>query len=75
MSCGYSNKVFMCPYFAWDERLAIHCEGGCASFADRVSAEIYADKFCANITGWNRCTLASARTEYYDRRDRDEKRR
>ena len=41
---GYSSKTFVCPFFKWDERLRVHCEGGCLSFHDRPEAEDYIDR-------------------------------
>ena len=35
---GYSNKTFACPFFTWDERLAVHCEGGRVTFPDKEAA-------------------------------------
>ena len=32
---GYSNKTFACPFFKWDERLCVHCEGGRVTFPDK----------------------------------------
>lgn len=32
---GYSHKTWACPFFRWDERLCVRCEGGCMSFPDR----------------------------------------
>lgn len=40
---GYSHKTWACPFFHWDERLCVRCEGGCMSFPDREALAEYAD--------------------------------
>ncbi len=67
---GYSNKTFACPFFRWDERLRVHCEGGCVSFRDRQEATEYIDRHCADLKDWNSCSLACSLLRYYERTDR-----
>jgi hypothetical protein len=64
---GYSSKTFVCPFFKWDERLRVHCEGGCLSFHDRPEAEDYIDRHCADLEGWKCCSLACSLLRYYER--------
>ena len=40
---GYSHKTWACPFFRWDERLCVRCEGGCMSFPDRKSCTVAAN--------------------------------
>ena len=42
---GYSHKTWACPFFHWDERLCVRCEGGCMSFPDREALAEYADRY------------------------------
>ena len=65
---GYSNKTFACPFFKWDERLCVHCEGGRVTFPDKAAAQEYIDRYCA-AQGWQACTVASALLRYYERTD------
>ena len=44
---GYSNRTFYCPFFRWDERTRVHCEGGKISFPDPEAALIYIAGHCA----------------------------
>lgn len=69
MSTGYSSRRWACPFLKWDERLKIHCEGGCAAFPDRETYAEYTARFCACTDGWKRCTLASSMLRYYERTD------
>lgn len=72
LSFGYSNRVWTCPFFHWDERRKVHCEGGCVALKDARSFDRYARSFCASVNGWERCTVAKALVEQYERRERDE---
>ena len=64
---GYSNKTWACPFFKWDEKRKVHCEGGGAGFQDRETYVEYTDRYCASVQGWKSCSLAVALLEYYDR--------
>lgn len=39
---GYSHRTWACPFYRWDERCKVHCEGGCVAFPDREAAAEYA---------------------------------
>ena len=69
MSTGYSSRAWACPYLKWDEKLKVHCEGGCVSFPDRTAYEEYTGRYCANVPGWKSCTLASSMSKFYERTD------
>ena len=64
---GYSHRSWSCPFFKWDERLAVHCEGGRLTFPDRDAARAYAERYCAGERGWKQCTLSRALELYYER--------
>ena len=66
---GYSNKTFACPFFKWDERLCVHCEGGRPSFPDRTAAQEYINQFCGDVTGWKNCSIARTLLRFYERTD------
>lgn len=71
---GYSNKTFACPFFMWDEKLKIHCEGGCrVAFLDRVGASEYIDCHCGDVNGWESCSIARSLLRYYERCDQRER--
>lgn len=71
MSTGYSGRVWACPFFRWDERLRVHCEGGKMSLTDPRTFESYACRYCCDVDGWDRCSLAKALVEQYERRERE----
>lgn len=66
---GYSNRTWACPFYTWDERKKIHCEGGCLSFRDREGLAEYANRHCGSTEGWKGCTLAQSLMSYYDRQE------
>ncbi len=66
---GYSHLNWKCPFFVWDERLAIHCENGRFKFADREEIKEYTRGFCASDK-WKECSIAKSRLRYYERKER-----
>ena len=62
-----SHKTWSCPFFVWDERLAVHCEGGRPRFPDYEAADKYTGDYCAGGQGWKDCTLAKNLMAYYQR--------
>lgn len=68
MSTGYSNRIWACPFLKWDEKLKIHCEGGCAAFPDQEARVAYIKRYCASLQGWKTCSLAAELLRYYERR-------
>ena len=69
---GYSNRTFCCPFFRWDERTRVHCEGGKISFPDPEAALIYIAGHCAEVQGWKECSIAQNLMRYYEREDESE---
>ena len=67
----YSKRLWACPFFRWDEREQIHCEGGVVSFPDRESCAGYAGKYCGSVQGWKDCTIAKSMADYYERTESD----
>lgn len=64
---AYSNLYWSCPFYKWDERLCVHCEGGSKIvFPDQQSASRYFYAYCTHSADWQRCTIAQARTKYYE---------
>ena len=58
---------FICPYYRWSRGVRVCCEGECrVSFPDRETFDQYVGTYCANLPGWEECTLAQARTKYYE---------
>jgi len=67
---GYTNKAFACPYYKWDERQRVTCEGGVSvPFPDYRTACEYMDRYCANVAGWHGCSIAAALEGFYERKD------
>lgn len=69
---GYSNKTWQCPFFRWDERLCVHCEGGKVEFPDMKVRDYYINRYCADNPGWKKCTIASFLERFYEREEDDE---
>lgn len=65
MSNGYSNRLFQCPFFKWDELQKLHCEAAVVTIPARELQQ-YMDRYCASLPGWKTCPLASALLHHYD---------
>lgn len=71
------NKLWICPYWKWDGVRTIHCEGGSLQFPTRECADAYMLAYCGANPEWQRCSVARALNEYYEKIEeaKDEKRR
>ena len=54
-----------CPYYKWDGKGTVHCEGGKLKLPP-AAAEDYIRTYCADNPGWRRCTVARAVTRFYE---------
>jgi hypothetical protein len=67
----YSHKTWRCPYFRYDEKRSVHCEGGTViRFPDRRSIQDYTTAFCAAYN-YGECTVAKALNNYYERKEKE----
>lgn len=72
---NYSNRTWACPFYTYDEKLCVHCEGSerknsCISFPDKESLGEYAKAYCASADGWQRCTIAINLNKFYNRKEK-----
>lgn len=65
----YYAQLYQCPFFAWDEKNHIHGECGAIRFCSADSLKGYTEAYCANMSGWERCTLAQHLQSIYDKED------
>ena len=68
----YWHKAWTCPFFKWDDKQSVGCEGGKLRFHDKESAVEYMDAYCASPTCWKKCTVAAALLKYYDRKEEND---
>lgn len=66
MSTGYSSRNWECPFFKWDKKGAVYCEGGRVTLPPRELNE-YIGRYCGSCRGWRDCPQARALTRYYER--------
>ena len=66
---GYSHKTWACPFFKWDEKLRIHCEGGRLALPDQAALRDYAGRYCASADGWRQCSFAGVLLRHYEKAD------
>lgn len=68
MSQDANGAAFVCPYYQQTRKDRVYCEGGSrVSFPDQRAMDDYVGQYCANLPHWDRCTLARARSRYYER--------
>ena len=65
---SYYHWVFTCPYYGWDSKCSVHCEGGNMQFPDAEAAKEYLLTYCTAVPGWRRCTVAQAITRHYEKK-------
>lgn len=66
----YWHKVWVCPFFKWDDVQSIGCEGGKLRFYDKDSAVEYMDAYCAGTScSWEQCSVAASLLKFYDRKE------
>lgn len=69
---SYSKKSWACPFYIWDERTCVHCEGNgkrssCITFPDRRALDEYTAQYCTDAKGYKKCSIAINLSKYYDR--------
>lgn len=65
---GYSNRLWVCPYYTRDYKDHMSCEGGRVEFPSVKATRDYMARYCAS-NEWESCTLARALTEHYDEKE------
>lgn len=68
-------KTWCCPYFSWEDGLTLHCEGGCLRFNDAAERRSYVYRYCADVPGYQECTIAQNITKRYERSESDDEKR
>lgn len=63
----YWHRDWKCPFFKWDEKLLVVCEGGRVIFPDEKAARDYFDRYCAHLPGWEGCCIAAVLSGFYER--------
>ncbi len=66
---GYTHRTWTCPFFKWDEKYKVHCEGARLVFPDKETEWEYTGSYCAGKNGWKNCSVAESLLKYYDRGD------
>lgn len=66
----HSRRVWRCPYYRFDEKHAVHCEGG-SIFRIRDKGIFYkhADMYCSDAKNWEKCQIAECMTKLYEKRE------
>jgi len=65
-------KTWACPYWRWEDKLKVCCEGCSMKFRSVEARENYIDQYCANVPGWEGCPVAVSLGRDYERRIQNE---
>lgn len=68
-------KTWTCPFFKWEEKQKIHCEGGGPAFELPETFREFSNAYCASTENWRKCSLADALVRQYDKEDQDHAKR
>jgi hypothetical protein len=66
-------KFIACPYYRYDTKNVIHCEGISKTFVDPARKKRQIDFFCASVVGWERCEWAQKLNRKYEGETENEK--
>lgn len=58
-------KTYFCPYYKYDEKRLLRCEAGHLDFYSAEQKSQYIEQYCANLSGYKYCTLASSLEHLY----------
>lgn len=61
-------KTYECPFWRWEKRLCVNCEGGRIEFVDEQAREDYIGRYCASVEGWEACSIAQHLERVYERK-------
>lgn len=64
-----AKHVWQCPFFSYSQKLVIRCEGARLLFRSRAALREYQDQYCANLCGWEACTIARELKRQYEKED------
>lgn len=59
-------RTMQCPYLTYCKGYTVYCEAGTLRFTGYGTWDDYTRRFCADIDGWKRCTLAQAKGREYE---------
>jgi len=63
----YSHKTWICPYYKWDEKQALHCQHGTKlCFPDTISANSFMGAYCASFN-YKNCPIYVVFEAYEER--------
>lgn len=67
---SYTKLYWICPFYRWDEKSCVHCEGGSkVTFPDVTTKMEFYRAYCAHATGWQTCSVAMSLNKYYERKE------
>ena len=61
------NALYVCPYWQRDIKSNLYCEAARLDFRNNATLREYSKRYCGDMSGWRRCTLARALNEQYEK--------
>lgn len=63
------GKTYCCPFYRWEEKRCVHCEGGTVQLPDKAAQDAYINRFCSSNPAWQNCPIAEELLNYYERNE------
>lgn len=51
-------RTWSCPFWSWEDGHRVYCEGCRLDFKAKDARDDYVSRYCANVPGWENCTIA-----------------
>lgn len=58
-----------CPFFKFERGMKLHCEGGVVCFLTARHRCEYLEKYCANLEGHKKCSIADEVYKEYEKNE------
>lgn len=65
-------RTWSCPYWRWEKGRYIYCDGCRLHFKSPEARNDYVSRFCANVPGWEGCTVAQTLLRHTEEEPDDE---
>ena len=68
----FNIRQWKCPYYkAFEDKKAIQCVCARINFLDRETWTFFADHYCDNVDGFEKCSIYKSLADEYERNERE----
>lgn len=70
---GYRSLYWCCPFYTFDEKQTVHCEGGSRIVFPSVEQALdYYRQRCVDLNGWRECPIAAILLQHYEEEENEQ---